>query len=426
MTAALTSPLPAASAGAFGWRRGWRRSAVAAPVSFWSLHGATPLPDGPVVVLVPGALVPLVPLDLPPALRGDARLRVAARDVRDRLGLGTQQVDLRPAPLGSEGGQWQTLLLARSEDLQAWRSATANLGRKLQAILPDYLALPTSPGLWTVQTGTAPDGVVQIRLGPGDGLSAEPELAALALQPALSDATAPRAVLRLGPAHPAIDAALARLQDQLPGLVIARDAADLPPDIAAPRVLAYGELALDLRQQQADPRMALRARIRALMLPALLFVLAGLVWAGGVLFETHQLEAELQARQDRNIALTRQYFLPDGPLPNIELQVARVIDERRAALMQDPGAELSALDVMWRASAAMAEADIDLQSMQLQGDMSVVVELTSPDFGILEALLSELESAGLAVALDRSASEGAGRVLGTLTLRAAAAAGDGP
>ena len=54
------------------------------------------MPAGRHVVLVPGAEVPLLALDLPERLRGPAREDVARRQLRDRIGLDAARIEMRP------------------------------------------------------------------------------------------------------------------------------------------------------------------------------------------------------------------------------------------------------------------------------------------------------------------------------------------
>ncbi len=48
------------------------------------------------IALVPGALAPLIALDLPEGLRGAAREQVARRQLRDLTGLGDDRLQMRP------------------------------------------------------------------------------------------------------------------------------------------------------------------------------------------------------------------------------------------------------------------------------------------------------------------------------------------
>ena len=60
-----------------------KKSGKATPVQTHDLGSGEALPMHPFVALVPGTAAPLVRLDLPEALQGHARDRVAARQVRD-------------------------------------------------------------------------------------------------------------------------------------------------------------------------------------------------------------------------------------------------------------------------------------------------------------------------------------------------------
>ncbi len=92
------------------------------------------------VALVPGALVPLLTLDLPDRLRGQVREQVARRQVRDQLG--TQStVEMRPFQLPGTAADWTRALVADADHLAGWRGAA---GAGCRAVLPDYLALPAA------------------------------------------------------------------------------------------------------------------------------------------------------------------------------------------------------------------------------------------------------------------------------------------
>ncbi len=393
----------------------------------WPIGSAAPPPDKPFVAVVPGASVPLVRLNLPPGLRGDARETVGRRQLLDQLGLSTRQMELRPAPLGTKAALWQSMLMAAPSDLQHWRADAAKLGRNLRAVLPDYLALPSAEGIWTIQSGETPDELVQMRLGPQDGLSAEPELAALTLaRAALEPAGPPRAILRLGPALPVLDSAVQQLCAGHRGLSVAHRIEDLPHDLSPPVHFALGELALDLASLRPDAHTALQSRLRSLFLPAGILALAGVIWTASHVLEVQRLEQQAQVQQDDTIAMVRRFFLPHGPLPDIRLQVLRLLEERRAGLDVATADAPRSLTRMQQASAVLAEADIRLNAMRLQTDGAIVIDLTSPDFTTLEALIADLRVAGLSVVPDRSASDGEGGVSGTMTIFPATPEGEQP
>lgn len=383
----------------------------------WPLDSSEPPPNTPFVATVPGSVVPLVGLDLPPGLRGAARETVGRRQVLEQLGLDPQKVDLRPAPLDGAGALWQSMLMASPPDLDRWRAQAARLGRNLRAILPDYLALPSAEGVWTIQTGAALDDPVQIRLGPQDGLSAEADLAVLTLERmALDPDRLPRAILRVGPALPVLDDALDSLSVQHPDVALVHRTEDIPSELAHPVRFAHGELSLDLAILRPDARAALRERLKGLLLPAAIFVLAGLIWTASHVLEVHRLEHQAQVAQEKVISRVRRNFLPEGPLPDIQLQVLRLLQERRADLDEASSAAGRPLTRMRQASSVLAEADIRLNAMRLQPDSAILLDVTSQDFTILDNLVADLRAVGLDVAPLRSASDGDGDVSGTMTI----------
>lgn len=300
------------------------------------LQGGGPLPAGRFVALVPGAEVTLLRLDLPSGLAGAARAAVAGRQALDRLGATAGDgLDIRPAPLGGDrpgGHAFDTVLVAARDRIAAWRAAVAPAGRRCLAILPDYLALPAAPGLWTVATPAAGNfgGGVRVRLGPGDGFSAEPDLAGAALEAALARGPAPAAVLRLGPAAPGFDAAFEALLAAHPGIACATTPGALPAGLTPPRMLAHGEMGLDLGSDAHDLRQAIAAGLRRLVLP-LVLAGAGLAgWLAATGIETRRIAAETAALETAVETGVRQHFLPSDPLVDIRAQVTRVLDDRRA------------------------------------------------------------------------------------------------
>lgn len=425
MPPAMAAPAITPQARVLSRRGGAARRPGRGGLPFWLVTDTVPPPAGRFIALVPGAEAPLMQVDLPPGLRGPARETVARRQLIDRLGGDLSGMELRPAPIGGAGGPWQAMLMVRRHDLARWRGMLAARGRAVRAILPDYLALPAAEAIWTVETRAAPEPSVQVRLGPRDGFSAEPAIAALTLARALGDEgrPRPRALLRLGPALPALDAPLdAALEDQPGQPAIARVSSPeaLPGDLPRPLVLGHGELALDLAQPQRDPRRELEARLRGAVLPVVLLALAATIWAAASLIEIWQLRDEARAVAERNIALVREAFLPSGPLPDIRMQVARLIEDRRAALLADPEPEAErALTRLKRASAVLSDsAPARLARVVVQPDGRIVLDLRLPDFTALETLEDRLRAAGLTVARGAAASGDDGAaVLATLTLQ---------
>ena len=382
-----------------------RRSA---PV-FWSFDAGAALPSVPFIALVPGADAPLLGLALPDTLRGQPREAVAFRQLHDRLGTDLTTLELRPARLRGLGDNWTRVLIADRAKVTDWRRAVAPAGTLCRAILPDFLALPAAPRVWTVCTAyQTPTQLVQVRLGPLDGFSAEPDLAELALTRALAETDPPAAILRLGPALPAVDAALA-------GLITVTKAEDLPQGLEPPVALGHGEEVLDLA---TDPRAhfdTLRGGLLALQLPAVLMLFGALAWSASIALETRGIVGRTAAIADETIAAVRRDFLPVGPVLDIPAQVTRELERRRIAA-EAPLPPASPLLVLHQAAETLVASQALLVSAVLLPDRKIGLDVELADFAALEGLVTELRAAGLDVQLGRSATTLEGVVAGTLVL----------
>lgn len=402
----------AATARAPGFPGRARGRAGAVP-RLWRLGSDEALPTGPFIALVPGTEAPLLRVTLPDTLKGTAREGVALRQLRDRLGTEAEGLVLRPARLGRRDDEWSGVLAAGRENVSDWQAQAGTARGRCRAVLPDYLALPTAPGLWTVQAVPGPEGVmVQARLGLQDGFSAEAPLAAPLLTQALDRARAvgalPLAVLRLGPAQASLDAAL----DGLP-VFAAGDA--LPPGVAQPRVLAHGELALDLGH---DPRAASDAAHRHLLRLRWPLALLGLGLVGWIMateLQTRREFALAAAIEAATIEAVRRDFVPGGPLLDIPVQVTRALDARRTP-QEDAEGETAPLDLLHLSAARFAAQPQALRSLSLQPGTGITLELELPGFNALEALLSDLRSDGLSVRTLRSGTEPDGQVTATVVI----------
>lgn len=382
------------------------RSPAALP--HWPIGQGQP-PAGRFVATVPGESAPLLPVPLPPGLRGPARRAVGERQLRDRLGEPAARLDLRPAILGTGPDGWAAMLAADRGDLSRWRAALGAALPRARALLPDYLALPAAPALWTLATW--PDGRIGARLGPADGFAAEGELAALLLARARARGPAPRAVWLIGPDPPAPVAAA------LEGLPRARTAADLPAGLAPPRALALGEAGLDLRDDPGLAAQRLAARLRALALPAALALAGAGAWAGALALQTADLRRQAEGIATRTLSALRAGLIPDGPILDITLQTERALDARRAAA--GPGGP-GGLDLLRATAQGLADAGVIPQSLGLAQGGAVAVDLVLPGFAALDAALMALAARGLEVEVQRRVGTGAGQVTAALILRGAA------
>lgn len=368
----------------------------------WRIGDGAP-PAGPFVALVPGAEAPLIALSLPATLKGAAREDVARRQALDRLGPG---LEVRPARLGAE--DWTRVAVAERAQVLRWRGALGGAAARCRGLVPDYLALPAAPGLWVVAARR--DGVA-VRLGPGDGFAAEPALAVRMLSLALAEARAagalPRAVLLTGETAPA-------LAGLFEGVTLLHRAEDLPSALA-PQVMALGERAVDFARDPRADAEGVETWLRRLAWPVALVALGALGWAGAEALAIRHDRAEASAVAAETLAAVRRDLLPSGPILDLEVQVLREIDRRRAALAPAPPPQ-GPLDVLRRAAPVLA--GVSVRGVTL-GPAGLSAEVRVADFQSLDALVAALAGAGVQARPGRSATEPDGGVGATLALEAA-------
>jgi len=382
---------------------------------FLRLTGAGDRPGPRQIALVPGEEVPVLTLDLPAGLRGQAREEVARRQIRDRIGLAEGAVEMRPFHPGTPAEGWTRALVADAARVAEWR------GTDCRAVLPDYLSLPAAEGLWTLSARPDPEGVpvVMARLGPGDGFTAPAPLARAMLERALAGAeTPPRAVLRLGAELPEIETVLTAR-----GVPVVTDPAALEPrGLPAPAVLGHGELDYDLRR---DPQAA-RARLRRRVLPWRWPLLAGLaaaaLWSAAEITAIRRIEADTAAIRAETLAMVRRSFLPEGPILDIRTQVARALAAQRSAGTEGE-AQAAPLELFGRAAEVIAAEGALPERVAYSPAEGLVMVLRLADFAAADRLAAALRGAGLSVEVADSRVGGASEGVRSELRIAAAEAG---
>lgn len=376
------------------------------------------------VMLVPGQAVPVMALDLPAALRGQAREQVARRQLQEMTGLAPDVLEMRPFVVpqkgGGQNGGWQAALVAERTEVARWRQHAG----KARAVLPDYLALPAAADLWVLEwtdaaaaaetkktpdaagteTDSAASGQLRVRLGVSDGFTAEMDLAVLLLQQALaarSDAPRPAAVFSTTP--------LAQLPEPLRAPLQAADLAlydDLQAlaaaGLAAPKRLAHGELALDLRRDPYQARTLLRRNLRAAFAPLLAGLLAAALWAADTQLERRALERDIAALEQEMLAQLRAGLLPEGPIFDVRRQVAQALARHAAATAAEVSASaplvlLAGVAEVLTAHGARVEQlryDDTGPGGAGQGRGEIRTQMRLPDFATAEALQADLRAAG--------------------------------
>ena len=363
---------------------------------------------GPFVLLVPGAMVPLMHLSLPDTLTGVAREQVARRQLADSTGVAGSSLEIRPFARNPLRERWTRLLVATARDAAIWRGRKAALGPDCRAVLPEYLALPAAEGLWTVQADATG---VSARLGLGDAFSGEPELARVLLELARAEA-APKAVLRLGIPCGPVDAVLDGL-----GVPVHTDPGRLgKPGAATLRRFANGELTFDLSRDPAAAANALRNNVRQWRLPVALLVLALALWSAGTLVRLADLRSQAAGARLAVTTLVRETFVPDGPILDARAQVLQAL----AAMQADAdssGESADPMDLLRRAGEVSAAQAAVLGRAQSLPDSGLEIDLTLPDFAALDQMVLALEAAQINVEIGDASATDAATVNAVLILR---------
>lgn len=374
-----------------------RRRAATPPV--WRLGAGAP-PSGSFVALVPGEEAPLLSLVLPATLRGAAREDVARRQAQDRLGAPGAALDIRPARLGAGDG-WTRVAVADRAVVQRWRKALGTGAGRCKGLVPDYLALPAAPGLWSID---ASDAVLRARLGPGDGFTAETALGMTMIEAALRESEAaqgaPRAVLLTGSARAAVI-------PLLHGVTIVSESGDLPAGLQ-PRVLEQGELSVDFARDPRADAEAVERQVRRLVWPVALMVAGALGWAGATALAARSDRAMAEAVRAETLAAVRRDVLPTGPILDLRVQVQRAIEARRDGATDAPEA-LAMLDLLRLAAPVLVAGQVEPRSVAYgPASDGLLVTVALDSFRALDTLNAALTEAGLAVTVERSGTDEGG------------------
>lgn len=354
------------------------------------------------ILLLPGVDLPLVPVDLPRGLRGQARDQVAWRYLRDQMGLDHSQVEMRPLTLSAAGRKpdtWDRVLMVDASRMRQWRQT----GAAARAILPDYLALPAAPDLWVVCTPeTSSDMGVQARFDLTDGFSCDADMAPLMLTRALEDLPPPRALLHLGTSAPWLDTLMEKHE-----IALVRDPGALAPlGVTPPQVLGHGELACDLRTDPRAARDRLRRRVLPWRWPALAAMLAAALWTVDQSLQIRHLEQGTAQIHSEITQITRDYFVPNGPILDVRAQVSRSLaaaqaDARANARQVSPLVLFGQVADVIRATGAQPELASYTATEGLE------MELRLDDFAAVDRLVAALAAAGITTDL-RDARAGNG------------------
>ena len=365
---------------------------------------AGPVPDRPFVAVVDGTDTPLLPLNLPPKLKGQAREDVAARQLFDAIGVTAEQSELRPFAQKPHTSLWTHALVVDKEQVNAWRRRFKTTDTKCLAVLPDYMTLPAAKDIWTLDVR---ETRVLARLGLTDGFTAETEIALLML----AQAETPKAVLRLGSSMPDLDKWL-----EEKGVPVYEDArAFQDVKLPIPRAFANNETLFDL---SLSPRAAfdkIHTQLKAWRMPVALALLAIAFWSASVFVGQQEIKSQTRETRLNTNALVRQTFVPTGPILDIRSQVSQALNTRQARIVS-AGQNIQPLDLLKAATAVIAQSPATLDFVTYDAQSGLQTTLRLPDFAALDQLAAALEGAGIAVSIMQSSSAETGGVEAVLAL----------
>ncbi len=365
--------------------------------------GQGDMPTQPFIALVPGMAAPLLPLDLPEGLRGQARERVARLQISDSIGLRPEAIELRPFCNKPHVSPWQRVILTESKQVARWRQ---EYGDYCQAILPDYLALPVVAGVWTI---ACTKDSTTARLGLEDGFRAEHALALAQL----ARSGTPKAVFRLGADNAALDLFL----DQL-DVPVCRNKAELDKlGLPAPEVLGHGELQFDLAKNPMAAFDQIKTALMAWRMPVILALLGLGMWSVSTGLALRETRAQVMDMRKAMIADVRENFVPVGPVLDVRTQISQALAKQQHAIGQDTE-RLSPLELFKAAAQVLAQqaARVTFVSYTPVSGLSLGVVL--PDFKRVDEIANDLEQADIAVKISESSSAEDGGVRAVFLLQA--------
>ena len=364
------------------------------------------------IMLVPGSDVPALALDLPKGLRGQNREQVARRQLRDHVGVDAQAAEMRPFQTRAIGDNWSRVLVADRALVEAWRDRA---GTQCRAVLPDYLALPTVPALWSI--AATPHGVA-VRLGPEDGFGAPADTALALLDRALQDTDpAPKALLRIGPAQRPFEALF-----EARGIPVITDVTQADAlGLSTPQVLGHGEAQMDLRLDPQMARATFARRVLPWRWPLVLGLIAAGLWTASQLIVLNRITAETSEITANTTSLVQDHFIKTGPVLDVRIQVSQALARLQSKAV-GPVTRTDPMQLFNRAAKIIASQGAETRAVIYTGDETLAMILQVTDFAAAERLAAALSEAELEITvIDTRVDEGASTV--RTELRVAARSG---
>lgn len=368
-------------------------------------------PEGQsVVMIVPGEHAIVLEFEMPARVRRGATDRIAFHAVQDLVGddmADTHFVRL-PRERGAAPGKGRAIVASR-RCMEIWRRRARKRGVRLAGILPDYLALPWTPGGWTI--GVEP-GRLRVRLDRLDGFSAESALGLAILKSRLASAPTPPDRIRLLSKNGVAADKLADVLARLGEAKVPVEREELPDTAAS---FEHGEFDANLVAGTFSEIPGLAQEINRWRLPAALAAAALLAWVLDSALALRQQRTEIETLERRIEELFRADLVPTGPIVDIRIQSARSLEALRARSAPSRNAgEFLALLASGGEALAVGTERITRVSYR---EGVLTAEVTLADFRALESLSAELSGRNLIVDMQSSISSGEEGVQARLAVR---------
>ena len=364
-----------------------------------------------VMMLVPGDQAIVLDFEIPTRVRRAAAGRIAFHAIQDLVGADMGDIHFVRLPRDRRAAENKGRAIVTSRAcMEAWHGRARAAGVRLAGILPDFLALPWTPGSWTV--GVEP-GRILVRSDRIDGFAAEPELGIAILERRLDRAPASPERIRLlgeeGGSEDTLAAVLAWLGEA--DMTVQRE----PRPWAASPSFRHGEIDANLVAGPFSESLGLMQAFGRWRMPTGLVASALLAWALDSGLALRQERTEIETLERRIEAIVRADLVPAGPIVDIRTQSERSLDALRAR--SATSAEASGfLALLTAAGEALAEGARQVSRLSYR-DGVLTAEVALADFRALETLSAELAGRALTVDLKSSSATGGEGVQATLAIR---------
>ncbi len=388
----------------------WRRFTIVdlmTPPEAW--------PTGaPLVATVPGEEVATLEVELPLGVRPRVADRIARTAAFYHTGTPPEETHIVRLDRGGDPAHTRILAVANHQ-MAAWRARTAAAGRRIAALLPDYLVVPETEQGWTIMLEASErEPRIRARLASDDGFSAEMPLALAILEQLLEQSQQPPRVIAIHAGLP-LKSACDFLVRKLGNTSATVTTGEEPP------LTWYEGPVQDVNLLTGPFGQAhnFLGQVRRWQWPAAGAVAAVALWVVNSQIELAKLQAASAAANDRITAVFRGSFDADAPIVDARIQAARILDRLRAA--QAGSTTTADFPALMEAASGVLQQRLNKMRALEYANGSLEVHASLTNFQELEALRTALLEQWLSVRMLSSAASADTGVEARFTLSASAA-----